>query len=140
MSRPDLDALLNPLLMFARQMLAKHGEFYPHAAVLNVEGKVALVASYDGDEHPASQAVLDELHAGLRVMAQKAMIRAAGVCFDVRILPPGGTEKTDAIQVDLEHMDGEAISVFLPYRKSIFGKQKYAELFATSGTPTLFPR
>ncbi len=140
MSRPDLDALLNVLLPFARQMLAKHGEFFPHAAAMTVEGQVKLVDAYDGNEHPKSQAVLDMLHAGLREEAQKAEIRAAGVCFDVRAQPLGRSEKTDAIQVNLEHVDGEAISVFLPYKKSIFGRLKYGDLFATPGPQVLFPR
>lgn len=139
MSRPDLDALLNVLLPFAQNMLAKHGEFYPYAATMTVEGKVTLVDSHDGDEHPTSQAVLDVLHAGLREQANTAEIRAVGVCFDVRVRAPGKLEKTDAVQVNLEHVDGEAVSVFLPYKKSIFGKLEYGDLFATPGTPSLFP-
>jgi hypothetical protein len=35
MSRPDLGSLLNVLLPFAREMLAKHGEFFPFAAAMS---------------------------------------------------------------------------------------------------------
>lgn len=142
MSRPDLDSLLNALLPFAQGMLAKHGEFYPFAATLKQSGELALEASHTGDDHSASSEVLVLLETGLRQRAQAedSVLRATGICVDARVQPPSSTEKTDAIQMKLEHVDGEAIEVFLPYRKNFLGRLKYGELFAAPGTPTVFPR
>jgi hypothetical protein len=140
MSRPDLDSLLNFLLPFAQDMLAKHGEFFPFAATMSVGGELAKAASYTGSERPASMEVLEVIEDGLRQSARNSEIRAAAVCVDARVQAPGTTEKTDAIQVKFEHSDGEAIEVFLPYRKGFLRRLKYGELFATQGTRTLFQR
>jgi hypothetical protein len=138
MSRPDLDSLLNALLPFAKRMLAKHGEFFPFGAALSREGEVRLVQPWVGSEHPPSADVLDVLRAGLRDRALNSKIRAAGICVDARVQPEGSAEKTDAIQVILEHSDGEAIDVFLPYRRGLLGKLHFGDIFATRGAATVF--
>lgn len=43
----------------------------------------------------------------------------------------GRLKKTDAIQMSLEHQSGQGMEVFVPYKKSWFGKMRYGELFAT---------
>ena len=99
---------------------------------------LSAVAGDVGKEHPESQEVIDFLTAAFREQAASGAIRASGVCIDVRTIPPGQTEKTDAILARLEHKDGEAIDVYLPYRKPLFGKVKYGELFATPGAAQVF--
>ena len=138
MANPDLDQILNNLLPFAQQMLTKYGSFHPFAASMNQEGKVALVAGYTADEHPASQEVIDLLTDGLRQSAGQGEIRAAGICLDVRTIPPGETQKVDAICAELEHENGEAADAYLPYKKSWFGPVKYGQLFAASRERTFF--
>jgi hypothetical protein len=138
MSRPDLDALLNALLPFAQQMLKKHGEFFPFGASMTQDGAITLAGSYDGKEHPSPQEVIAWLVNTLKGQASAGQIKAAGICFDVRVVPPQQHEKVDAIQVSLEHISGEAIDVFLPYRKGFFDKITYGELFASSGTSRIF--
>jgi len=59
MSRPDLNELLPVLFDFARLMLGKAGEFPPFAA-----------APFQRD-------------------VDAGELRAAGVCIDVRTIPPG---------------------------------------------------
>jgi len=44
-----------------------------------------------------------------RSQASEGKIRAAGICFDVRIVPPGQIDKTDAIQLALEREGGARI-------------------------------
>ena len=57
-------------------------------------------------------------------------LRAAAVIADVR-LPDGG----DAIRVELEHTEGLALTVLLPYSKKRFGRGiDYAPLQAGAGT------
>ncbi len=138
MAHPDLDKILNMLLAFAQRMLTKHGEFHPFAASMNNDGHVAPVGGYTGDEHPASQEVIDLLVDGLRQRANQGEIKAAGICLDVRIIPPGETEKVDAICAQLEHENGEAADVYLPYKKGWLGRVRYGELFAAKRELSLF--
>jgi hypothetical protein len=138
MSRPDLDALLPVLLDFAQLMLAKAGEFLPFAACMDVDGTIKSVGGYTGDEHPPSQEVIDLLVSAFQRDAAAQKIRATGICIDVRTIPPGETAKTDAICSRLEHADGEAVDVYLPYRKGLFGRIKYGSLFASPGERLVF--
>lgn len=57
-------------------------------------------------------------------------LRAAAVIADIR-LPDGA----DAIRVELEHTEGPALTVLLPYSKKRFGKTiDYGQLSAATGT------
>lgn len=131
MAHPDLDELLNALIPFAQQMLAKHGEFFPFGAAMSADGTVESQAAYTGNEQPPSQQLIDMLAQGFREDANSGRIRAAAICYDVRTIPPGQTKKTDAICVSAEHQNGEAANVFLPYQKGWFGKISYGELFGS---------
>jgi hypothetical protein len=119
-------------------MLKKHGEFFPFAASMSPDGVIAAVGGYDGDEHPRSQDVINLLTEAFREQAAAGQIKAGGICFDARVVPPGQVEKSDAICSRLEHEDGEAIEVYLPYRKGLLGRLKYGEIFASQGTPQIF--
>ena len=138
MAHPDLDALLNTLLPLAKELLAKQGEFFPFAAAMRADGQIVHVAAHDGDEHPASQQVIDNLVRALRPQAEGGAIRAAGICLDARVEPPGQSNKTDAVAMRLEHATGEAVQVFVPYRKTWLGKYKFDELFGTRGDRVIF--
>ena len=138
MAQEDLDELLNALLPFAQEMLAKHGEFFPFGGYMDVGGGITHVGGWTGEEQPPSQDVIDVMVRGLRRQAERREIRAAAVCLDVRTIPPGQTEKTDAISVRLEHANGEAVDVFLPYRRGQSGEYEYGELFAAGGGHDIF--
>ena len=139
MAHPDLDNVLNAILPFAQEMLAKNGEFYPFGSTMTTAGEiVAQGAALEGDDHPASQPLIDLMTQAFRSQAVTGQIRAAGICYDVRTIPPGQTEKTDAICVGLEHTTGQSVSVFLPYKKGWFGKIQYGQLFASSRDPQIF--
>lgn len=139
MAHPHLDALLDHLFPFAQQVLEKHGEFYPFGAAITSSGEVKLVSSDIGTEHPDSQSVIDALVNGFRQEAAIGAVRAIGVCLDVLAIPPGGSQKLDAICARLEHESGEAVDVYLPYQKARFGKRvSYREIFATPGQRSVF--
>ncbi|TME87273.1 MAG: hypothetical protein E6I43_03380 [Chloroflexi bacterium] len=110
-----MDALLNAALPFAKQQLTTHGEFFPYGVAMSREGQIALIAGYTGTERPPSTEVLDILYEGLRSKAEQN--RGAAVVADVRLRG----EEPDAIQVEVEHREGVALKVFLPYRKKRFG-------------------
>jgi hypothetical protein len=138
MAHPDLDQILNALISFAQQMLTKRGEFYAFSFSMGLDGKIIPNVEYNGDEHPLSQQIIDLITHTFRNSVINGEIRAAGICFDVRVIPPGQSNKTDAICAGLEHINGDAIDVYLPYKKGWLGKVTYGELFATSRTPQFF--
>ncbi|MFS8086122.1 MAG: hypothetical protein ACMG6H_10875, partial [Acidobacteriota bacterium] len=63
---------------------------------------------------------------------------STALCVDVRVHVPGKLEKTDAIQIMLEHSGGEALNAFMPYEKEAQSEVTYASLFATPAEPRVF--
>jgi hypothetical protein len=138
MAHPDLDQLLNSALAFAQLMLSKHGEFFPFGSSMKVSGEIVMDGAHTGDEHPPSQEVIDLLTRAYKRSAEEGELRAAGICTDVRVVPPGKSHKTDAISVALEHRSGEAVTTFLPYQKGWFGRVKFGQLFASARDAQFF--
>jgi hypothetical protein len=103
-------------------MLEKQGEFYPFGAVMSTSGKGGLLGADPGQcEHPASAVVLATMLGGIR--DHRADYRAVATCFDVRL------PDSDAVRVELEHLEGQALAVLLPYKKKRFGRGvEYGEL------------
>ena len=132
MANPDLDELLDTLFVAAQSLLGKYGEFYPLGAVFEQEGASPnLVEHLSGEEFPPSKDVLEELRRAFHARAAAGELRASGICYDVRAQEPNTNKTTDAICAELEHEDGEAVRVFLPYAKADDeGAITYGELFA----------
>lgn len=139
MLNPDLDVLLEAVLPFARQMLDEHGNFYPFAASMRQDFTIAMVASTDGDDHPAANDVLDMLETTLQKLAKDGEIRAAAVCSNVSITPEESGTVVDAIRVSLDHVDGEAVDIILPYERQADGELSFGELGAGHLDSYLFP-
>lgn len=136
--RQDLDSLLGSLLGFAQQTLNRYGEFYPFGAVLTTEGEVVLQGGQlIGTDRPPSQAIINLILDGVRSQANTGEIRAAGICYDVRMTLPDGTA-TDAIDVSLEHRSGLSVLVSQPYAKRRLRGFEYRELIAQPGEPRIF--
>jgi len=126
-----MDAMLEAALPFAQQMLAKRGEFYPYAVSMSAGGEVAMVAADVGTEKPASGDLLASLYGGLASRARE--LRAAAIVSDVKL---GSGE--DAIRVEIEHRDGGALAVVLPYKKR--GRNvTYGDLAALAGERRIWP-
>lgn len=126
-AQDDLDGLLDASLPFAQEMLDKHGEFFPYALAVSGSGETMQMAGDPGEgEQPSSVAVLQILVEGLR--AERDTLRAAAIVSDVRL------SDSDAIRVELEHAEGQAIVVLLPYRKKKLRRGvEYGETSAGQG-------
>jgi hypothetical protein len=111
----DFDRLLSSVLPFAEQMLTKSGEFFPYGSTMNSDGKIAAVAGYTGVEQPKSQEVIDLLKGTFHRQAENGTIKACALAYDIRTIPPGQTQKTDAIAVNLDHRGGMSIVAIYPY-------------------------
>jgi hypothetical protein len=131
MAHPDLDQLFEALFPFAQLMLSEHGEFYPFGATMQQDGEIVSIgARDDDDDHPPSQHLIDLLTRAFHRQVASGSLRAAGICYDVCIIPPGESVKTDAICCSLEHLSGESVDVFVPYQRNDRDGVRYGKTFA----------
>ena len=131
----ELDELLDVSIRAGRQKLDVAGEFYPFAVALTQPGTTEQLTPRvrTGPREVADVSEVFELcWAALRTEAPG--VRAAAVVTNV------GSAEGDAIGVALEHREGPAIEVFLPYvtqgktnGKKPAQKHRYGELRAAPG-------
>ena len=133
----EIQEILNFLLPYAEQMLNQHGEFYPYAAALDADGELNAVATDVDDGSPDVTKLLLALHQGLRERAADGAIRASGIAADVTLTDPDSGETTDAVQVELDHADADAVDIFVPYETEAEGV-KFGELVAAEGREPVF--
>jgi hypothetical protein len=135
-AQADFQELLNTLVGSAQQHLAKHGEFFPFAAAVRVDGDVRLVYAMpnpDDDRSPSND-VIDACYEAL-ASARNANRSAAIVC-DVRLRPP---LDGDALRIDFEHMDGAALVALLPYSEKPGSAIEYGDLSIMAGRHRIWP-
>ena len=135
--KEQCEVLLGKLLPFAESQLKKHGEFYPFAAVLLMDDSVQLTASYDGNEHPESKAVLEDLIQIHKKKASESKIKASGIVWNAGVTSPDG-KPLDAIIVSLEHKDDYSVVVGEPYKIGLFKKITFGSIFAMEGKHDIF--
>lgn len=129
----DLDDLLNATLRFAQNMLQQHGEFYPFAAAVTTDGeKIMLSTKLTGNEHLDSSTLITETLATLQ--RDRDGLRATAIVADVR------AASADAIRVELEHREGQTVSVQLSYTKKRFRNIAYGNLTASSLDRRVWPQ
>ncbi len=63
---------------------------------------------------------------------------ACAIVYDIRIVPPGQTQKSDAVEVNLDHRDGLSLIVIYPYNLGSDKKVQLAPPFATKGKSEIF--
>lgn len=129
----DLDGLLNVVLPVAEDLLSSNGEFYPFGALVSDQGETTLTGSAPEPQvDPGSDEVLAVLYKGARADAGKS--RAAAFVADVR------TEGSDAVRVELEHQEGVALVVLLPYTRSRFRKAlQFGQMSLSPAEPRIWP-
>jgi hypothetical protein len=138
-SNPNFDSLLTFLLGFARKILPSQGGFSPFAAAVTNDGTIQPMAAYEG-EHGSTQGHADLLIEAMRAAVDADKIVAGGLCTDIRVMPPDGAALVDAIQVHLEHKNGECVEIFLPYEKISTHELRYGDLFAAKTQQCVFWR
>jgi hypothetical protein len=131
-AQDDLDGLVNAALPFATQQLDTHGEFFPFGVALSDGGESRVVAGDPGQgDRPPSTAVLATIVEGLR--GERDALRAVALVADVRL------SDGDAVRVELEHSEGQAFAVLLPYKKKRFGRGiEYGGLTAGLGAAQIW--
>jgi hypothetical protein len=130
--------LMNMLLPFAERMLKEHGEFYPYGGAMLPDGSMTMIGADDGNQHPKSQPLIELMAASFRDAAAHGKYKATGIVYDVRTLPPGAIEKTDAIAVRLDHEAGYSVVVMIPYRLAPGRDLVKGPVFAMKGEGSIF--
>jgi hypothetical protein len=131
-AQADLDALLNAVLPFAEQTLSKRGEMFPFGAAVSSQGQLEMLAGDPGSgERPTSEAVLRALYDGAR--ASCSTRRAFAFVAYVR------ADGADAVRVELEHQEGAAIVVLVPYSHSRLKKKvAFGQISGGMGSPNIW--
>ncbi len=111
-AQDDLDRLADVTIAAARNFLDRNGQFIPFPMAVKADGELALIGLVqpDAPEYPVAQDVVDGIVDLFR--DRRDSIRALAIASDVTI----PSEAVDAIEVRLEHRDGIAITVLVPYR------------------------
>jgi hypothetical protein len=108
----DFDRLAEVTIAAARNFLDLAGDFIPFPIVVKADGELALI----GLEQPVTPTVPDvlEVTKGIENLfrERRSSIRALAIGSDVQV----PQEATDAIEVRLEHRDGLAITLLVPYQ------------------------
>jgi hypothetical protein len=108
----DFDRLAEVTIAAARNFLDLAGDFIPFPMVIKADGELALI----GLEQPITPTVPDvlEVTKGIETLfrERRNSIRALAIGSDVQV----PQEATDAIEVRLEHRDGLAITLLVPYQ------------------------
>lgn len=131
---------MREVLPFAKRMLLEHGEFFPFGGILKTDGSITHVgASEAGNDKPQSQVLINLLKSQFKTLAAKGEVIACEIVFDVLIKPPNGSEKVDAIQINLDHKSGYTAEVMFPYKFAETG-QSYSTPFAQKGAGDLFKK
>lgn len=107
-AQDDLDDLVDAGFGTAEEQLRQHGEFYPFAVTRSLDGDTELLGVTAEGEHPEVADVLTDLWQVLTETRED--LRAVGVVSN-RV-----ANGTDAVAVQLEHREGAAIEVSLPYQ------------------------
>jgi hypothetical protein len=128
-AQADVDRLLDSAIRLAQQSLAQASEFDPFALVAAVDGRLLAVdLDVSGlGKHPDSVAIMAATAAQLKTLASSA--RCTALAGNTRL----SQEKTDAIEVRIEHREGVALLVLLPYKRPKFGGR------IEYGEPRAFP-
>ena len=107
--------LIDELLPFAEKMLEENREFFPFGAHITTEGETVWDGAANGEERPRSQDLISLLQERYRVMASQGSIRACVVLYDILTIPPGASDKQDAICAVADSSDGYSERFVFPY-------------------------
>ena len=132
--KPEIGVIADHLFNVSEQLLKKHGNFLPHAAVLTEEGEVRIVAAAPPNDRTNSTEVLPLLHDGLRQQAKDINLKAIGIAENVTVTLEG-QRSTQAIKVLFEHKRGLTVALYLPFEKKLFRGYVLGSPFSLQANP-----
>lgn len=141
MARAELDRLCGHCVTRARKALAKDGKLVPFAAAIRRGGSLVRVVSEVPGVEINGAGLVELLAAGLRELARQQQVSALALCFEGLVSSEEHPDrKRAAIVVGMEHLDGESIDVFVPFRKRKLFGYHFGKWTAMARTPSLFAK
>ena len=119
----QITPLLNKTIEHASFFLKEYKEFYPFAIVRKKGGVLTPLNIFEGDDHPSSTHLLQELERLLESGFEKYEYDAFAIGIDVTVTRFG--QKHDAIQIKLNWTGEYYEDCFVPYEV----KESSVELF-----------
>jgi len=138
MNHKDLNLLLNAMLRQAKQCRRNMDHVFPFAAMLTSQGKIAQLAAPARPGHFSVQDTIRTLEGGLYTRARQGMCKAVGICFDLRSGFESDPGEKEAVHAFLEHHDGSAYLVVVPYANSGTVELASGNVITTSAVPKFF--
>ncbi len=115
-ARKELQLLLDDGLKLLSRELVTEGTFYPFAAILGHDQQVRLIGTpRPYREAPPGQAVA-ALVTKARELAREQRLRAVAFFMDYMATRQDTGFAQPGIRVELNHIDADPMSVFVPYR------------------------
>jgi hypothetical protein len=125
LAQQDADTLLSTVLEVAGQRLVTDGGFYPFGAAYTTDGELVLL---DGDpdlgDQPSTDDVLRSLHVGTE--QRRDDYRSIALAADVVDAAVG--EERSGVRVEIEHSEGTALVLLVPYTRGLEGQLTYGEM------------
>jgi hypothetical protein len=139
-AKQESERLMNEILPLAEKMLREYGEFHPYGGYLKPNGEVVHVGAQDVDtDYPKARDLIYVLRSSFQELARAGQCKAVAMVFYVTVTLPESDQKSDAIQVCVEHVEGYSAEVFFPYQ--IVNKEVvYGETFAQQRKHEIFGR
>lgn len=115
-----IQQLLDSTFPFVENLLREQGEFYPLAAAVTTDLKIAQVGTYDGNEYPESQDVISLLKSALKAKSKNYL--AVTLFYDVMVTDHDTGLKKDAVAVFAETKEDDTAFIFY-YPYTLINKQ-----------------
>ena len=113
----DLDLVCAFLTHFAQEHLTEKGTFDSFGVVLDDQGKLTMVAGVLTPEYNSAEKIVRFWFGALRQAAAGKNYRAVGFCCNLLTANQTTGEKSQSVQVWLEHSDGRAQTASFPCEK-----------------------
>jgi hypothetical protein len=136
--KDDCQQLVDAAMPMAEYLLAKNGEFYPFGEKMLGSGEIVRTQVLSESDSSASQDLIDLIRESFRREAEVGALRATAIVSDVLIGATGTDQKSNAISIQMEHLQGYSATVCFPYELEV-GKVVLADPFLQQGVGGIFP-
>lgn len=131
MNQEELNLILDHALSWGCDTLEADGFFHPYAITLENDGSLQRSGALSDEEKAKDpEELLKQIQATLASGCRQKLHKAVAVGSDVKVQRFQSEGFVKAIEVSIEHIDGNAFECFLPYSKNEDGSIKYGAIFS----------
>ncbi|MFO0805104.1 MAG: hypothetical protein U0791_18515 [Gemmataceae bacterium] len=129
---PELETILAIMLHYAQRLVSQQGATIPFGVLLGDGEPVFVAANFNRN----SEEMMSLVRMGLFEGA--AGKKAAGICYSADSLSDRPAN-CRVIRAELEHRDGTAFRIEVPWSRGWFGRIKWGERLVQLGTSQFLP-